>query len=170
MEQIGYSLIDAQGQEITSYGNTKGVLTSIPQPVVLPNGDAVHCASPGQQYGDWRFVERWMADEQPSPFHLEIGRTVAFDGGKIVVTVTYEDQPSIVPQVVTPRQARLALLGAGLLDQVEAAVEAAGGATKITWEYATEILRHDPLIVSIGSALGLTSEQIDALFRSASQL
>ncbi|WP_213287596.1 hypothetical protein [Bradyrhizobium sp. sGM-13] len=75
-----------------------------------------------------------------------------------------------VPQSVTPRQARLALLSVGLLDQVEASVNAAGGATKITWEYATEINRRDPMIISIGSSLGLTSDQIDALFLSASEL
>ncbi len=72
--------------------------------------------------------------------------------------------------LVTPRQARLALLGAGLLDQVEAMVEQAGGATKITWEYATEINRQDQLITGIGGALGLTEEQIDALFTSAASL
>lgn len=71
---------------------------------------------------------------------------------------------------VTPRQARLALLGAGLLDQVEAAVTAAGGATQITWEYATQILRDDPLILQIGASLGLTQAQIDALFITAAGL
>jgi len=77
--------------------------------------------------------------------------------------------PPPVPSV-SPRQARLALLAAGLLDQVQAAVDAAGGATKITWEYATEFLRTDPLIASIGEALGLTDEQIDVLFRYAAKL
>ncbi len=74
------------------------------------------------------------------------------------------------PESVTPRQARLALLGAGLLNQVEAMVEQSGGATKITWEYATEINRQDPLITGIGNALGLTEEQINALFINASSL
>lgn len=69
---------------------------------------------------------------------------------------------------VTPRQARLALLAAGLLDQVEATVKAAGGATQIAWDYATEINRTDPLIASIGSGLSLSDAQIDALFRYAS--
>lgn len=68
---------------------------------------------------------------------------------------------------VTPRQARLALLGAGLLDQVEAAVKTAGGATQITWDYATQINRNDPLIATIAIGLNLTSAQIDALFKDA---
>lgn len=74
--------------------------------------------------------------------------------------------PNTVPQIVTPRQARLALLAAGLLDQVEAAVTAAGGSTKITWDYATQISRTDDLIKTISAGLTppLTSDQIDALF------
>lgn len=71
---------------------------------------------------------------------------------------------------VTPRQARLALLAAGLLDQVQAAVDATGGATKITWEYASAFDRNDPLITSIGASLNLTPSQIDALFASAAVL
>lgn len=71
------------------------------------------------------------------------------------------------PTEVTPRQARLALHSAGLLDQVQAAVDAAGGATKISWEYSTIIERNSPLITSIGGSLGLTPEQIDVLFKYA---
>lgn len=76
--------------------------------------------------------------------------------------------PLSTPSVsVTPRQARLALLAAGLLDQVEAAVNAAGGATKISWEFATTIERNSPLIETLRGSLGLTGEQIDTLFRYA---
>lgn len=89
------------------------------------------------------------------------------DGG---VPGPYVEPPVPTPTTVTPRQARLALLQAGLLDDVEAAVNAAGGATKITWEYATEINRNDALIDTLGVALGLTSEQIDGLFSAAANL
>lgn len=71
---------------------------------------------------------------------------------------------------VTPRQARLALLSAGLLEAAQAAVDASGPATKITWEYASVFEREDPLIIGIGAGLGLTSEQIDALFTQAATI
>lgn len=71
---------------------------------------------------------------------------------------------------VTPRQARLALLGAGLLNQVETAVTNAGGAAKITWDYATQIRRTDPLVTTLGATLGLSDAQIDALFEQAAAL
>jgi hypothetical protein len=79
-------------------------------------------------------------------------------------------EPSDVPDAVTPRQARLALLEAGLLDQVEQSVTAAGGATKIAWDFASLIERQDPLIISIGAALNLTDDQIDVLFKYAATI
>ena len=78
--------------------------------------------------------------------------------------------PSSGPQSVSPRQARLALNAAGLLDKANTAVNAAGGATLISWEYASVFLRSDPLIAQIGTSLGLTSAQIDALFVQAATL
>lgn len=72
---------------------------------------------------------------------------------------------------VTPRQAKLALLGAGLLDAAEAAVAAADKATQITWSDAIEFRRDDAMINAMGkTTLGLTDEQIDQLFLSASKL
>jgi hypothetical protein len=78
--------------------------------------------------------------------------------------------PAPVPQSVTPYQARVALLGAGLLDAVNAAVEQAGGATKIAWEYATGIERGSPFIAAMQGGLGLSSAQVDALFIAAAQV
>ena len=73
----------------------------------------------------------------------------------------------VVPASVTPHQVRLAFLQAGLLDQVETAINTAGGATKITWEFATTIERNSPLIETLRGSLRLTDEQIDTLFRFA---
>lgn len=67
----------------------------------------------------------------------------------------------------TPRQARLALAYAGLLDSVEAWVAGQGAATRIEWEYASEIRRTVGLVTSAASTMGLTDEQIDALFEHA---
>lgn len=73
-----------------------------------------------------------------------------------------------VPQVVTMRQARLALLDAGLLDAVQAAVNVAPQETKIAWEYAIELGRSDSLVTTLAASLGLTETQIDGLFILAS--
>lgn len=72
------------------------------------------------------------------------------------------------------RQARLALLGAGLLTSVNDAVAAmtgtAGDAARIEWEYAMDVVRTSPLVTNLSTALGLTSEQLDGLFTAASAL
>ena len=67
----------------------------------------------------------------------------------------------------TPRQARLALAYAGLLEATEAWVAAQGAATKIEWEYASEIRRTVGLVASAASTMGLTEDQIDGLFEYA---
>ena len=76
----------------------------------------------------------------------------------------------------TPRQARLAMMQTpysefpSLLTAVEGAIYAGDDATRISWEYATQWRRDDPLINGIGTALGLTDTQIDALFVRAMAL
>lgn len=78
-------------------------------------------------------------------------------------------QPA-APRSVSMRQARLALLGAGLLDDVEALIADESQAVKIEWEYATDIWRDRDLVNTLGPALGLTEEQIDALFTAAAAI
>lgn len=73
----------------------------------------------------------------------------------------------VIPQVVTMRQARLALLAVGLLDDVEAAVQATDKATQIEWEYAQDVNRNWPTLAALAGALGLTSDELDALFAAA---
>lgn len=75
--------------------------------------------------------------------------------------------PPPVPQAVTPLQARRAINAAGLRASIEAAIAAADQDAKDAWEYATEIRRDNALIASMAGALGLTSAQIDDLFRDA---
>lgn len=79
-----------------------------------------------------------------------------------------------VPAAVTMRQARLALLGANLLSSVDTAIDALPEPTKsaarIEWEYSNELQRGNALVAALTPALGLTSEQVDALFIAASAL
>lgn len=78
------------------------------------------------------------------------------------------------PQEVTMRQARLALLGASLLPTVEAAIASmtgnAGTSARIEWEYSNSLKRTQPLVMHLAMGLGLTSEQLDDLFLTASTL
>ena len=75
-----------------------------------------------------------------------------------------------VPQQVTMRQARLALLGAGLLDDVEMVIAAAGRAEQLEWEYAAVVDRSGPIVAIVQQQKALTDAQIDDLFREAAKL
>lgn len=79
------------------------------------------------------------------------------------------EEPKPIP-VVTMRQARLALLGAGLLDAINEAVKSAGEAAVIEWEYAQEVRRDSPLIAQLAEGIKLSDEQIDELFDKAQQI
>ena len=75
-----------------------------------------------------------------------------------------------VPQQVTMRQARLALLSAGLLDDVEMVVAAAGREAQLEWEYAAVVDRSNPAVAAVQQQKSLTDAQIDDLFREAAKL
>lgn len=71
---------------------------------------------------------------------------------------------------VTMRQARLALHQAGLLDKVQAAVDAADQATQIEWQFAQSVNRNYGLVTALAKTLGLTDKQLDDLFALARTL
>lgn len=84
--------------------------------------------------------------------------------------VVIDPNAPIVPASVTPRQVRLLLLQQGLLSSVEAMIAQQDEATKITWEFALEFKRSDPLLNALGQNLGLTEQQIDLFFIAAAEL
>lgn len=83
MEQIGYSLLDANGAEIQHWGDTPGVCVGIPSMVRLPNGDDVHGASVGPLQ-DWALVPRFVDYRQSAA-------EPAVEGGNVVVALALTD-------------------------------------------------------------------------------
>lgn len=84
--------------------------------------------------------------------------------------VVIDPNAPIVPASVTPRQVRLLLLQQGLLSSVEAMIAQQDEATRITWEFATEFRRDNPLLARLAANLGLSEPQIDQFFIAASSL
>lgn len=81
----------------------------------------------------------------------------------------------VVPDRVTRRQARQALLLAGLLDSVQPAIDAIPnptqrGLAQIEWDDSQDFERQRPLVIGIGAALGLDAAALDALFIQAATL
>lgn len=93
------------------------------------------------------------------------------DGDRYVIrTPDPATLPPKVPESVSPRQARLALLAIGKLNAANAAVDAAGDVMKVSWEFSSLIRRNDPGVVSLADAIGLDGDQLDDLFIEAAKL
>lgn len=88
----------------------------------------------------------------------------------------WQEQPpsavdlNVVPQSVTRRQAMLALLAVGKLDQIELLIQGAPRAVQIEWEAAGTFERSNPLIEALAPQVGLTDVDVDNLFAAAAQL
>lgn len=106
----------------------------------------------------------------------------AWTVGDEAVTATYdlvplspeeiEAQRPPVPDRVTNFQARAALLEAGLFATVDDALLAlpVDSPERQAWEYANELTRYGALVNGMANQLGLTGDQLDALFRRAAEI
>ncbi len=118
------------------------------------------------------------ANSQMDILRADLGADAADHEALIAeIEATYvppEPAPPYVPASVTMRQARLALLGAGLLASVDAAIDSLPSpqkeAARIEWEYASDVQRSYGLVPMMGAALGLDDAALDALFIEAAAL
>lgn len=78
------------------------------------------------------------------------------------------DIPPVIIPTLTMRQARLSLLGSGLLDDVEAAITTPEN--RIWWDYSTTVERNHPLVNAVLGAVGKSETEIDAMFIGAALL
>ena len=80
MEQIGYSLVALNGDEVAHWGDKIGEIAGIPDIVFLPNGDHTHCAKVGDTLaGGYKLLERW-ATYGSAP-------GIALNGSRVVLTL-----------------------------------------------------------------------------------
>ena len=80
-----------------------------------------------------------------------------------------EYRKSQVPQSITPLQAKLQLLKLGLLDEVEALV-INDRTSQLYWEYASVVERDHKSLGLITEVLGMTEDEVDEFFITASKL
>lgn len=78
--------------------------------------------------------------------------------------------PAAKPSSITMRQARLALLDAGLLDAVNAGMSAMPTAVQIEWEFASTVDRTSPQVATLAAALSLDDAALDGLFEAGAAL
>lgn len=153
MAVIGYVLVDEKGTVVKSWGGA-GQMPPFPNPLILPNGDAVSAPSLGVPYGGY-ILSEW--------------------NGEVTAPV---------PEVITRRQCALQLLSLGLINGPEAVEMVRNGTppTYIADYFATlpeasrylaeidfaaqSYARSNPLLEMLAASQGL---QIDNFFREAAK-
>ena len=112
----------------------------------------------------------------PEGTEIEAPEGVFAEPGRVSEAVTGVFMEG-VPAVVTNYQARAILMGMPgsaegrtLFDDIDDALRAAGGTAWQAWEYANEIKRDSALVQQVAAQFGLTSEQLDDLFRQAAEI
>ena len=128
---------------------------------IIKNGKAENFA---EASADFAASQNWVLSGDEAAGDL-------WDGGTFIKPPPL---PPVVPQSVTMRQARLALLAAGKLAAVNSAIAAMASpqkeAAQIEWEYSQTVERDRPFVLTLGAALGLDDAQLDALFVAAAAL
>lgn len=159
-----------------------GIDPVFPSPQPAPSGDYKVVVRDGVEQddnGNWVYAwtERDMFTEYTEEVTDEDGVTTTS-----VVTVqsqidAYEANKLATKRegmVVTMRQARLALSQAGKLTMVNDAIAVMDEPDKTTvsieWEYGSTVERVSPWIDTMATALGMTGEEMDALFELAATL
>ncbi len=74
------------------------------------------------------------------------------------------DPDSLVPNSLTPRQLRLALLSKGIMPNDISEMLVGNPAAFIEWEYSLEIKRDHPLVAQMAQALSLSDSDVKQIF------
>ena len=155
---VKYAFSDAEQIQVTEANIAIGdPATEIIGDLNSGNSEVIECVELPKDFKVWKYV---------------------YTAGEFTLNLNWinPDAPVIVvPQVVTMKQARLALIQSGYISQVEAAFNAIPDekekATALTWwEYSLTVERDNKYVLMMLAVLKLTKEQGDALFVLAGAL
>lgn len=130
---------------------------------------------------EWPWQEQPCTQEQSTELEAK-GFIVVSNGDYAMYKATYQAAYDswkasviVVPQSVTPRQIRLALVASGIsMDYLDTFInnlsEPTRTTVKIWWEYSTLIERNTSILNQMTPLLGLTPTQVDNIFILASTL
>ncbi|WP_322884803.1 hypothetical protein U8C32_12575 [Sinorhizobium medicae] len=126
---------------------------------------AEYISRPDDPYGVNPQIRKWLSENPDAPVHVYVPPPPP----------TPEEIRESMPPLAA-RQLRLGLVGAGISpSEVTAVLEALPKgsekeAAMIEWEYATSYERTHSLVATVGAGLGLTDEEIDAMWTAALSL
>ena len=117
-------------------------------------------------YADCTLENCEVVDDVTLP-HKFVGGCYTYENGVWACVNTAQIEKVFPTPTISMRQSRLELLNRGLLDAVESHVATLSKSAQIEWEYSVEVRRDYPLVVELGSLLGLSETDLDAFFESA---
>lgn len=145
----------------------QGVAVDIVGPIVAPAHVGESGAPVAGEIIDPRYhVNLAWHGREPDPAFLASLVSPATPSRGWDLTTPPPSQPP-VPMAIPAWKGKAALREAGLSTAVEVAVAAAGGRVQDAWAGASEWSRDSDFLLSLATGLGLTTEQIDGLFRAA---
>lgn len=104
----------------------------------------------------------------------QIERDSTEEESAIIEAQKIDGSKVLVPQSITMRQVRLALFNSDKLWMVEQYIDTLSSplkeATRIDWDYSIYVERYSKLVLSIGLATELNSDDLDSLFVQAAKL
>lgn len=136
---------------------------------------------PDERLGEWgvyRVAKVAQPVYNPETHTVEEGEPELIEGEWTQVwnvrELTSEELKSRVPASITKRQARQELIEAGLIGAVESAINAISDATQkalmLSWWNDSQVYERDrPELAAMAASIGLTEDQVDALFINASK-
>ena len=97
---------------------------------------------------------------------------IEYDNGFVTIE---PEQPLIIPQTISLRQARELLIRQGLFETVQNLIDNMEDPVEKLiiqnyWEYSTVFERDNAVVIQMSNRLGLTDKQLDELFIEASKL
>ena len=165
---------DSSGNEIVKPQEIQGWYVNSPKRVIGWENYEVSPVTPRRVFAGAKTI--FYTFESEEQFNSLIKTTIQNENGdNVEVDITlefYEDKK--VPSSVTMRQARLALLRVGLLEQVNQIINELPSPEKenaqIEWNHAQEVQRRNSFVDLLAPSIGLTDEQVNDLFILASTL
>jgi len=123
----------------------------------------------------WLINGAMSVPNDPANRHYQIVQDWIVDGNTPEPEQTADElKAAKMSKAVSMRQARLALLQAGKLADIEAAIAALPEpdktAVSIEWEYAQDVRRDHTWVQALGAQLGMTDDELDNLFALAESL
>lgn len=125
-----------------------------------------------KMFPERRFSIRGSDFDDLSAIRDHDGKPIPSEGEVDAFRASYVAPPesALVPESVTPRQFRLALLSVGISPASIDAALVGNEAALVEWQYALEVMRDHPMVNGLAKQLGKSSDDLDGIFRMASTL